>query len=262
MTDPLISVFLPTFNRPHLLARAIACFSAQTYLNRELVILDDAGQYENQKGAQWEIVSVRRRFRSLGEKNNAAIALSNPNAVYLAKQDDDDSTCPTWLESIVDAFESNPKAGILQSREAIDYFNDEWVVCKTHSPGQDSRKVNFSYHGGFAYRRDWLVKMRGYAAEMAGDDVELDRRRRDEGIASIGTNPKYPPFLRYWTRYYLKHPEALHGAPLSISLRGRSEQAYLDTAKNEIKYVGKLPPYTGEKVWEWAVPTTKIERPW
>ena len=36
----------PTYRRPRLLANAIACFVAQTYPNRELIVLDDAGELE------------------------------------------------------------------------------------------------------------------------------------------------------------------------------------------------------------------------
>src|SRR5580765_6828140 len=119
-----ITAFCPTLNRPELLGRLIKCFENQTYQDRELIILDDGGQYENQKGDRWEVVSVPRRFASLGEKNNAAIALADFDTWALAKADDDDIYMPWWLESLVDALK---RCEFVQPRHAIDFVEGEWV---------------------------------------------------------------------------------------------------------------------------------------
>lgn len=261
MSEPLLSVYCITYNRPALLARTIACFENQSYSNKEMIILCDLGQYEQpQRGAQWEIISFPRRIQSLGWKNNVAISMCKSELI--ARCDDDDSYGTHWLESVVEAFENNPQAGFIQPRLAIDYFDNEWCVTPTHSPGTDSRKVSFCYHGGMAYRRSWIVdKMRGYAAEFCGDDIELDKRRRALGDASIGIDKSRPPFYRYWSNYYKAHPEGLQGSPVNISRRGDSREIYLSTPTGP--YVGKLPEYVGEPVWEWKVPMRRLEkRPW
>jgi len=56
----------------------IHCFLEQDYPagQRELIVLDDAGQYENQSGPGWRLVSTAQRFPTLGEKRNAAAALA------------------------------------------------------------------------------------------------------------------------------------------------------------------------------------------
>ncbi len=68
-----------TFRRPHTLGQLIESFLRQDYPAelRELVILDDAGQYENQSGDGWRRLSIPSRFRSLGEKRNACAALAS-----------------------------------------------------------------------------------------------------------------------------------------------------------------------------------------
>ena len=55
-----------TFRRPHTLGQLVESFLRQDYPSelRELVILDDAGQYENQSGIGWRLVSIPTRFRS------------------------------------------------------------------------------------------------------------------------------------------------------------------------------------------------------
>ena len=53
-----------TYLRPDGLGQLIECFKRQNYPldQRELVILDDAGQYENQSGEGWRLVSIPSRF--------------------------------------------------------------------------------------------------------------------------------------------------------------------------------------------------------
>ena len=40
---PLVSVIIPTYNRPDMLARVLDCVAAQTYPNVELIVVNDAG---------------------------------------------------------------------------------------------------------------------------------------------------------------------------------------------------------------------------
>ena len=41
MSDELISCILATRNRPQFVEQALRCFEAQTYRNRELIVVDD-----------------------------------------------------------------------------------------------------------------------------------------------------------------------------------------------------------------------------
>lgn len=262
MSD-LVVGYCPTFGRAHLLARAIAAWEAQTHPNRLLICVDDSGQLDSQKSdeGKWEIVSVSRRCRSLSEKNNLCISLAPNHAHKFLKFDDDDLVAPWACESVAEALD---RGMICQCRTAITWHQKEWVVTPTHSqePTNDSRKANFSFHGAWSMTEEFFEKMRGYAPRLwAGDDGELDRRRREMKIPSVGLDKKYPPYYRYFAPYFRDHPEELKGAACGISLRGASEQAYLDTPRGE--YVGRLPIYSGEAAWLWPVPTKTLEkRPW
>jgi len=236
-----ITAFCPTLNRPELLGRLIKCFEHQTYENRELIILDDGGQYKNQCGDRWELVSVQRRFRSLGEKNNAAIAMASFDSEAVLKADDDDIYMPWWFESMAEAFE---RGAWVQPRYAIDFVEGEWVQVATHNP----KNTNFCYHGCWGYLRSLIERTGGYHPEYAGDDQEYDRRLRALGMHSVGI--KGPPF--YWYNRPL---------PGRISTRGGSKQDYVDTGIN-VKYVGKVPEWKGERVWERSIPTRQIARFW
>ena len=99
-----------TYLRPRQLGRLIQCFLRQDYPagRRELVILDDAGQYNDQRGDGWRLVSVDRRFPSLGEKRNAAAAMVSDDVDALAPWDDDDQYLPWALSASVAALELAP----------------------------------------------------------------------------------------------------------------------------------------------------------
>ena len=92
---PLISCFCVTRNKPELLTRAIRCFEAQKYPNKELVVVyesDDPGTRQVLQGArnvnvrQVEIAATPKL--TLGELRN--IAVKNASGEYVCQWDDDD----------------------------------------------------------------------------------------------------------------------------------------------------------------------------
>lgn len=259
MSD-LVVAYCPTFSRAHLLARAIAAWEAQTYSDRLLICVDDSGQLDSQKSDQgkWEIVSLSRRCRSLSEKNNLCISLAPPHATKLMKFDDDDLVYPWACEAVAEALD---RGMICQPRFAIDWVEEEWVITPTHShtPSKDSLDASFAYHGTWSFTNEFYATVLGYAPLLyAGDDCELDRRRRKMGIRSVGLDKRYPPYYKYFSMYHRQHPEALLGCPGPISQRGASHEAYLNTPRGE--YIGRLPEYKGDPIWLDPLPTKTLER--
>ena len=244
MSDPLICAFTPTCNRPELLSRMIACFEKQTYQNRHLIILDDLGQYENQQGDRWELISIPRRILSLGEKNNCCLAMAPRETWGYAKMDDDDVYLPWHLEAIAGALHRGP---FVQPLRAIDYIDGKCVVVDTF--GKDPTKG--AYHGCWGFTRDLIERTGGYRPEYAGDDQEFQKRLNQQSITSVDTNCLYKP------SYFYNRP-----LPGRISEAGGSAQAYWNMGSDRWHYVGKLPPWTGEEVWNWPVPTEHVKRPW
>ena len=115
-----IAVVCVTYNRPRQLGQMIRCFQRQDYAPRELVILDDAGQYASNEGPGWRLTSIAERFPTLGEKRNAAARLVSPDAAALAVWDDDDLYMPWALRASAAALELRPGRA------------PAW--CCTHSP--------------------------------------------------------------------------------------------------------------------------------
>lgn len=86
---PLVSAIMPTRGRRELAARALASFLAQTWLNKELVVLDDRDDpsfaADLPSGVR-RIVSVQRL--SVGAKRNVAVAQARGDIIVHFDSDD------------------------------------------------------------------------------------------------------------------------------------------------------------------------------
>ena len=96
----LFSIILPTFNRGHLLARAIQSVLDQTYTNFELIIIDDGGDDDTQEVADsfaddriayhWKENEERSIARNYG--------INKANGDYINFLDSDDWQYPNHLQ--------------------------------------------------------------------------------------------------------------------------------------------------------------------
>ncbi|MGH3524969.1 MAG: glycosyltransferase family A protein, partial [Mycobacterium sp.] len=90
-----------TRDRPKLAARAVECFLAQSYPNRELVIIDDGDSDELRRGIEAigyppiKLHSASDERRTLGELRNLAVEESAGR--YVCQWDDDDLSDPDRL---------------------------------------------------------------------------------------------------------------------------------------------------------------------
>jgi hypothetical protein len=176
-----------TWCRPVRLSYLIRCFELQDHPHCELVILDDAGQYQEQSGQRWRLVSVRNRYPTLGDKRNAATALISRDTEAIAVFDDDDLYLP-WALSAVDA-------GL---RDA------EWTrpsqVLVLHDT--DSLMPTFTgglYHAAWGYRRELFEKVGRYPSMNSGEDQHLAWRFHDVNAAcSDPIELGYRPYYIYW----------------------------------------------------------------
>src|ERR1035437_9883384 len=86
-----IVALCPTYRRRKQVENLLACFQAQTYQNKYLLICDDSGELSNQEGNNWSVVSVPLQ-PTLPAKYNliARIFFEQHSADVLAVMEDDD----------------------------------------------------------------------------------------------------------------------------------------------------------------------------
>jgi hypothetical protein len=175
-----------TWMRPRLLAQMVRCFEWQDYPHRELVILDDAGQYGGQQGDRWRLVSVGRRFDSLGAKRNAAAQLVGDDVEAVAVWDDDDLYLPWALSASAAALKVAP-----WSRPSIVLHPQTDGTLRQHATGD-------LFHAGWAYRRDTFWQVGGYPPLGTGEDQGLQQRFARAGVEHIDPlSLGFAPFYVY-----------------------------------------------------------------
>ncbi len=126
--SPSISVIIPTFNRAHLLPRAIKSVLDQTYGSFELIVVDDGSQ-DDTKAVVNAFDDPRVRYIRLDRNSGTScvprnVALKAARSKYVAFQDSDDEWSPVKLEKQIKIFEhAPPELGIV--------YSDMWRVGGT-----------------------------------------------------------------------------------------------------------------------------------
>ena len=109
-TAPLVSVIVPTYNRPKMLVPTIQSILEQTYKDHEIIVINDCSlEVENivaWLNSRQNITYVRHgRNRGLAAARNTGIKLARGK--YLAYLDDDDHFYPHHLETLVTFLETS-----------------------------------------------------------------------------------------------------------------------------------------------------------
>ena len=144
MSEPLVSICIPTYNRPNLLDRAIRSCLAQSYSNFEIIITDNS---TNNASSEIAIRFADRRIRyckngtNLGGIGNINRVISLAQGKYVKLLMDDDLLKATCLEKMVDAMENNPTAGVAMAPMELIDENDRRIVPRFYV----FRKMQYRY---------------------------------------------------------------------------------------------------------------------
>ena len=124
---PLVSIVIPTFERPHYFRLALESVLAQTYRNLDIFITDNSHNTETAELMRRDFSNDPRihyeHHPSYGAAENwtRARSYNNPNATYVNWLMDDDLFMPDKIALMMDAFFANPDLSIVTSyRECID----------------------------------------------------------------------------------------------------------------------------------------------
>lgn len=107
----LVSVIIPTYNRPHYLKQAIASAIAQTYKNIEIIVSDDCSPENPQEmieSFQDPRIRLRRNTKNSGIAINVIEAFKQARGEYVASLNDDDIWNEDFLEKLVPPLDANP----------------------------------------------------------------------------------------------------------------------------------------------------------
>ncbi len=160
---PAVSCFCLTYGRPRLLEEAIHSFLLQDYAGpKEMIVLNDyPGQTLELDHPEVQVINLPKRFRSVGEKMNAAVALTSHDLLFV--WDDDDVYLPHRLSFSVANFD--PAKDFFKAHRA--WF---WEDGKLIGP------VENLLHAGSCWSRRLFDASGGYAAEGSGYDLLFEQQ--------------------------------------------------------------------------------------
>jgi hypothetical protein len=186
---PVVSVLIPTFNRPQTLHEALASVLRQSYRNLQVIVINDGGE---------DVSNIVDSFRDsrltfVNRKDNRGKAFSLNEALtraegkYVAYLDDDDLYYPNHIEALVDALECKTDCQVAYS----DFYK---TCCRVSADGarQVLSKVvevsrdfdrffmlhfNHVLHVCLMHRRD-LIEKTGPYNEQLNVLIDWDMTRR------------------------------------------------------------------------------------
>jgi len=118
MTNPLVSVIIPTYNRAWINKEAIDSVLKQDFENYELIVVDDGSTDTTS-----EILSAYKEDIRVFTQNNKGVSaarnlgISKAKGEFITFLDSDDLWLPEKLTAQVDFFKSNPEALVCQTEE-------------------------------------------------------------------------------------------------------------------------------------------------
>jgi glycosyltransferase involved in cell wall biosynthesis len=140
----LVSICIPTYNRPRDLRRAVESCLAQTYSNFEIIITDNSTNDETKKmAATW----TDPRIRYYSNDGNIGPIASTERCLKLARGKytkllmDDDMLKPRCLDLMVNGMEKYPTAGIAMAPMDLIDENDRRIFPRFYV----FRKMRYRY---------------------------------------------------------------------------------------------------------------------
>ena len=137
---PLVSVIVPFFNTPsRFFEEAIESVIAQTYVNWELLLVDDGSSGESVDVAKRYIAAYGDKIfyleheghQNKGVSSTRQLGVSNATGDYVAFLDSDDVWLPEKLEQQVPILESRPEVGMVYGNTMY------WSSWSAEAPSED-----------------------------------------------------------------------------------------------------------------------------
>ena len=113
---PVVTVYIPTYNRPEMLERAVDSLANQSYTHLEILVVDDHSDETNQQ--RLKQLAIQKGFTLLINTNQKGAcgarntAIMKASGKYITGLDDDDEFLPNRVEQMLIAFEADKYAAV------------------------------------------------------------------------------------------------------------------------------------------------------
>jgi glycosyltransferase involved in cell wall biosynthesis len=197
-SQPLVSVGIPTYERPELLDRALKSLVAQTYSNLEIIVSDNCSVNPevNVVLDRWSRcdsrVRVFRQALNIGGLKNFNFVLNQARADWFMWVADDDYLAPCFVEKCMDVLLDDAHI-VLCTMETQCIFEDGSFMSEVIQGNAYRKPTNFSRLG----RMKHLLK-NNFGSLIYGlfrKDVLFDDSRMFWAASALITTNEIPPLL-------------------------------------------------------------------
>jgi glycosyltransferase involved in cell wall biosynthesis len=176
--DPTISVIIPTYNRAHMIGRAVRSVLSQTFQDFELIVVDD-GSHDGTEDVIRRFGDARIRYLR-HDVNKGAQAARNTgiDAVrgnYISFLDSDDEWRPDKLQRQMEIFNTNPHR---LANLGVVLTGSQHVQLETN---ERSRPITYECYGDL-YPEVFLRKVQGQMPALVRKDVLQQAGYYDESL--------------------------------------------------------------------------------
>lgn len=200
----LVTAVISTYKRePEIVVRAAKSVLNQTYLNLELIIVNDYPEDQNLVArldkALKELADTRVKY-ICHEKNSGACAarntgIKNGSGEFVAFLDDDDEWMPEKIETMINAF--HPETGLVYSSFYLGKPENGKVITRGRKSGD--------------IKRDMFCKNL-----VSGTSMPMIRRKCFEECGLFDVNLLSSQDYDMWMRITIKYPVVYVDKPLTI----------------------------------------------
>lgn len=196
---PLVSIIITNYNYGAYIAEAIESALAQTFADREIIVIDDSSTDNSLEIASRYPVQILKQDNSgvcVARNNALSIALGT----YVIFLDADDRLVPTAVEHMLAALQGQPDAVAYVYGQMRYFGRKEGVFASMPFDGRRLGRANFIC-ASTLIRRDTLLSVGGYddGFRMLREDWELYIRLFTKGFSG--------QFLPEVILEYRKHKE-------------------------------------------------------
>lgn len=198
----MISIVIPTYNRAHLISRAIQSVLGQDYKDWELLIVDD-GSTDNTAEVVEDFLE-NERIRYIRKDNTGATHTRNVGAQYATREfltflDSDDEARPNWLSSYYDKIEKGAEV-VCCGYEYYDHNGNflEEKGIKKMGPLYQNYSGRFTNGGTYILKKSFFDDVGGFDENLkSGQHSELALRLtamfKERGIEIVNI---YKPLIK------------------------------------------------------------------
>lgn len=188
---PLVSIIIPTYNRPKFLKEAVESAMAQTYPNKEIIVVDDGSDQKPDLPTGVSYTKIEHTGKPSVVRNHA---IKSAQGQWHFFMDDDDKF---WSRhSLMDMMRHKDKGDLIFSDTTMGFPSKE-VVMEHRFNGLDKLKKHFEMPGVYLLKADLSKKVLFDESMEAAEDYERTIR-----LVEAGAKPHHVPQPHYWYRHH------------------------------------------------------------